>query len=300
MQIELGVGVRHGKHRFLDRDIRRLTIHQDVPRNERTVVLLGRGLGPACPQQRLVRERSLEADAVERPLGPLELVGFEQEGAEHEVRLVTDRESGAVAGAQLPGPVQLLDRFCGPTVLQQGDAEVVGDEPDQTRVAVQLAEHRHRRARLARCKIDVRPQELDIILDSGGHRAFDPRQRVQRIVELTLLEVDAGEPESGLVAYGFIDGAFEHRLDGAPRAVVHAVVELEVADRELGVVDVVVKRIESGLVETAVLRELGVEPLECIEELSLVSVIERLAEIEVPEVFPEGRRDCESQSQAET
>jgi hypothetical protein len=33
----------------------------------------------------------------------------------------------------------------------------------------------------------------------------------------------------------------------------HAVVELEVADREFGAVDVIVKRIESGLVETVVL-----------------------------------------------
>jgi hypothetical protein len=67
---------------------------------------------------------------------------------------------------------------------------------------------------------------------------------------------------------------------------VHAVVELEVAYREFGVVDVIMKRIESRLVQTAVLGELGVEPLECIDILPLVGVIERLAEIEVP---PAGR-----------
>jgi hypothetical protein len=32
---------------------------------------------------------------------------------------------------------------------------------------------------------------------------------------------------------------------------VHAVIELEIADREFGLVDVVVKRIESGLVKPA-------------------------------------------------
>ena len=121
-----------------------------------------------------------------------------------------------------------------------------------------------------------------------------------RIVELTLLEVDAGEPERGLVSHGFIDGAFEHRLDGAPGALVHAVVELEVADRKFGVVDVIVQRIEFGLVETAIHRELGVEPLECIEKLSLVGVIERLAEIEVLQVAARRWKGGKSQGQTES
>src|SRR5206468_10634579 len=119
--------------------------------------------------------------------------------------------------------------------------------------------------------------------------------RLQRIIELTLLEVDAGEPERGLVSYRPIDGAFEHRLDGSPCALVHAIVELEVTDREFGVVDVIVKRIELGFVQNVVLGELGVEPLECIEILPLVSVIERLAKIEVPQVAAGGRTAGKSQ-----
>jgi hypothetical protein len=107
--------------------------------------------------------------------------------------------------------------------------------------------------------------------------------------------VDAGEPERGLVSYRLIDGTFEHRLDGAPCALVHAIVELEVADREFGVVDVIVKRIEFGFVQNVVLGELGVEPLECIEILSLVGVIERLAEMEVPHVAARGRTGGKSQ-----
>src|SRR5439155_21629247 len=104
-----------------------------------------------------------------------------------------------------------------------------------------------------------------------------------------------GEPERGLVSYDFIDGAFEHRLDGAPCSVVHAVVELEVAYREFGVVDVIVQRIEFGLVKTAVQGELGVEPLECIEILSLEGMIERLAEIEVPQIAARRRKGGKSQ-----
>src|SRR5258708_37085567 len=120
------------------------------------------------------------------------------------------------------------------------------------------------------------------------------------MIELTLLEVNAGEPERGLVSSRLIDGPFEHRLDGAPCALVHAIVELKVADREFGVVDVIVKRIKFGFVQNVVLGELGVEPLECIEILSLVGVIERLAEIEVPQVAARGRTGGKSQGEAES
>src|SRR5213595_3590974 len=104
---------------------------------------------------------------------------------------------------------------------------------------------------------------------------------MHRFVKLALLEVDAGEPERGFVSHRFIDGTLEHCLDGAPCAVVHAVVEFEVADREFGVIDVVMQRVEFGLVKTVVHAEFGVEPLNCIEILALEGVIKRLAEIEV-------------------
>src|SRR5262249_37209070 len=62
---QAGVRMRYGKHDLLRRGIGRLTICQDVPRHARTVILLGRGFGPARPQQGLVRERPLEMDAVQ-------------------------------------------------------------------------------------------------------------------------------------------------------------------------------------------------------------------------------------------
>ena len=49
----------------------------------------------------------------------------------------------------------------------------------------------------------------------------------------------------------FVDGAFEHGRDRAAGAVVHAVVELEVADVELRLAQVAVQRIERGLVDAA-------------------------------------------------
>jgi hypothetical protein len=55
------------------------------------------------------------------------------------------------------------------------------------------------------------------------------------------------------------------------------------------------KRVESGLVEAVVHGELGVEPLDGIEKLSLVGVIERLAEIEVPQVTARDRTGGKAQ-----
>ncbi len=128
--------MRYGKNHFLNCGIRRLTIHQDVPRHERAVILLGRGLSPACPQQSLVRERSLEMDAVQCLPGPLKIARFEQHGAQHQVRLVADRESGGITGRHLSGLVQLLDRFPWSAILQQRDAKVVGNKPAKALIAL--------------------------------------------------------------------------------------------------------------------------------------------------------------------
>ena len=133
--------MRHGKHGFLDCDIRRLTIRQEIPGNERTIKLFGRGVGPARPQQSLVRERSIQADAVQCLLCPLKVARFEQEGAKHQVGLVADGKAGGIIPWQQPGFVQLLDCFLFFTGLQQSDPEVVGDKPGEARIILQVIEH---------------------------------------------------------------------------------------------------------------------------------------------------------------
>src|SRR5262249_49036092 len=210
----------------------------------------------------------------------------EQEGAQNQVGLVADREASGIIRRQQPGLIQLLDRFLFLTGLQQSDTEVVGDKSGQVRIVLQVVEHFDGIVRPVCRHIDVRPQKLDIVLYLFGHGTLNPSQRLQRVVELILLEVNAGEPERGFVSYGFIDGTFKHPLDGAPSSVVHAVVELEIADRKFGLVDVVVKTMELRLVKMVVLCECSVEPLDCFEILALVGVIERFVEKEVVLLVP--------------
>src|SRR5260370_36866090 len=57
-KLQCGVRMRYGKNDFLNCGVRRLTIHQNVPRHELAVILLGRGLSQARLQHSLVRERS--------------------------------------------------------------------------------------------------------------------------------------------------------------------------------------------------------------------------------------------------
>ena len=215
-------------------------------------------------------------------------------GTKHQVGLVADGEAGGIIRWQLPCFVQLLDRFLFFTRLQQSDTEVVGDKPGQARIVLQVIEHFDGVVRPVCRHVDVRPQKLDIVLYLCGHGTLDSSQGLQCIVKLILLEVNASEPERGFISYGFIDGAFKHSLNGAPGSVVHAVVELEIADREFGLIDVIVKRIESWLVQTVVLCEFSVEPLDCFEILALIGVIEGFVEKEV--VFMVATTGCQPAS----
>src|SRR5262249_17352949 len=117
-----------------------------------------------------------------------------------------------------------------PTAVTQAQAECVRDNPAQPFSVFLMTEHFDRLARPACSHINIRAQKLDIVFYLFGHGPPDPPQRFQRIIELILLEVNAGEPERGFISYGIINGAFEYPLDGAPCAVVHAVVELEIAN----------------------------------------------------------------------
>ena len=122
---------------------------------------------------------------------------------------------------------------------------------------------------------------------------------IERIGRLVFLEVNAREAKGRFVAHGFVDCAVEHGLDGAAGAMMHAVVELEVADRELGFADVKLQRIALRLVDAVVQGELRIEPLQRLEVVALVRVIERLAEIQIAQILARARTRGERARQAE-
>jgi hypothetical protein len=107
-------------------------------------------------------------------------------------------------------------------------------------------------------QVSVGTQELDFRFDVRRHSAGDAIERVQRVLELALLEMDAREAVGRIVPYRFVHGALEHGRDRATGAMVHAIVELEVAYGELRLAQMVIQRIESGFVDAAMLPELCV------------------------------------------
>ena len=97
--------------------------------------------------------------------------------------------------------------------------------------------------------------------------------------------MNPGQPVSRVVPDDVVDGTFQNSLDCPAGTVVHAVPKLEVAQREFGVFDVEIKGIEFGFVEFVVLPNFSIQPLESLEEQTLVRIIERFAEVEILQLF---------------
>ena len=138
-----------------------------------------------------------------------------------------------------------------------------------------------------------------VVLDGFGDLAIDALQCEQRILHLAFLEMDARKTVSRVIANDLVDRALEHRPDGTPRSMMHAVPQLEIAERKFRVDHVVIERIEFGLVEAGMLADFGIEPLQRLEVIALVRVIERLAEVEILQLFALTWTRCQTGDQQE-
>ena len=279
MHAQPAVRVGQGQQGFLHGGVGGLSLGQDRPRDQRPLEVLRGSVGPPGAEQRLVGEGSLQANPVQGALRRPELGGLEQQRAEHQVRLVADRERGQVDAVDASGPVQVLEGLALAAVLEERDSQVVRRESRQLLRILDAAQHLDGIRRPAERQVDVRAQERDVVLDGFGDFALDPLQRLQGILGASLLKMDSRQPEGGLVAHRLRDVALEHAPDRPPGAVVHPVGELEVADGELRVADQGVERVELGLVDGVVLADLGIQPLQRFEVLLLVRVVERLCEV---------------------
>jgi hypothetical protein len=73
---------------------------------------------------------------------------------------------------------------------------------------------------------------------------------------------------------------------------VHPVTQLEIAKSKLGVVDVIVERVEFGFVHAIVLLDLGVQLLQGIEPEALLRVVQRLTVLQVFQLIALRRPHC--------
>ena len=209
------------------------------------------------------------------------------------------REFRRVVGVDLPGAVELLDGLLALAVLQVGYAEVIRREPAEAFRSLQALQHLEGFRRFLLREVDVRAQELDVVADGFRNLAVDAVQREQRVFHLAFLEMNPGQAIGRVVADAFVDRALEHRRDRAAGTMMHAVTQLEIAERKLRVVHVVEKGVELGLVEPVVLADFGIEPLQRLEVIALVRVIERLAEVQILQLFAMYGTRCQTGNQQE-
>ena len=113
---------------------------------------------------------------------------------------------------------------------QISDREVVVGEAAQRLLTFQLFEDRRRVVSPTHGDIDVRAQKLDVVANLVGHASVNAVETVQRVGHLALLELNAGEAVSSIVARLFVDVAFQYRCDGVTGSQVHPIVEFEVSD----------------------------------------------------------------------
>ncbi len=299
VDIQFAVRVREREHGLLRCAVGYLAFREDAPRNDGAIVLFDRQARPARAQECLVRERPVEPDAVEIRHRLVVFAILQQDRAEHQVGLVPDRELRRVVRGDLAGAIELLDGRLALAVLQIGDAEVIGRKTAIAVGSLQALEHLEGFDRFFLSQVDVGPQEFDIVPNAFGDLAVDAVQRQKSVFHLALLEMDPRKTIGSIVAHHLIDGAFQHRRYRAPCPVMHPVTQLEVAERKLRVDHVIVQRIEFRLVEAGVLVDFGVEALQRLEVVPLVRVIERLAEVEILQLFAISWTRCQTGDQQE-
>ena len=136
VHVQAGVRMRHGEHGFLDRGIRRLALHQHVPRHERAVVAAWPWPRPSLPAAE-PGSRTVPRDG----RGPVTVCARSKSADSNRIVPSTRfdlsriaRSAGSLAGS-CPALSSCSIASCGLAVLQQRDAEVVGDKPGQALIA---------------------------------------------------------------------------------------------------------------------------------------------------------------------
>ena len=85
MHCEFAVGIWQREQGFLRRGVRHLSFCEDVPRDDRSLVLIDGQVGPSSAQERLVGERTVQANPVQVPGRDVEGTFFKVDRTEYQV-----------------------------------------------------------------------------------------------------------------------------------------------------------------------------------------------------------------------
>ena len=246
--------------------------------------LLEGHIRPARTQQRLIGQRAFQPYPLQRHFRSLELTLFEQHGPEHQVRFVANRVRNIVVSVNLTGFVELQTAFPIMPIVEQRNAEVERGKTFEAVGALQPPEYLGSIGWAANGKVNIGREKLNVVTDLRGHAPLDPAQGFERISHLSLLEVNACQPECGFVAHSLVHVTFQYRFDCATRTVVHPIVELEVANEKFSLLDVMEQRIQLRFVQAIMLAEFGIQAFQGLEVISLIGVVDGFAEVEITKI----------------
>ncbi len=167
------------------------------------------------------------------------------------------------------GPAEIIVTCLGFSGSHQSDSEIVACKSFESFDIEQAFQHRCRFRETAAGHVDLGTQEKQVVAYGVRDLAFDPIQGVKRIFRSIFVKIDTCQAIQGLVAdrVGYV--SFDDGGDGSPGPLVHAVGEFEIADRELGLPDMMIKSVQLGLIEAVMLLQLGIKTREGLEPVLL-------------------------------
>ncbi len=104
---------------------------------------------------------------------------------------------------------------------------------------------------------------------------------MQRIETLFLLKIDARQPIDSFVPHDGRNVPFDDCFDGTACTAVHSIRQFKVADRKFGLIYMEMQSVQARIIHAMILLQLGIQPGNGIEVLTLVRVKQHLTEVRI-------------------
>ena len=235
--IELRQCVGNRQHGLLHSRIEQVTAAQLDPRHQRAAVILHLGIGPADAKQRLVRERTFKAHALQRLLRGKRLPVLQQRIAEREVGLVAQRRQLFVERVHATELVENLLRRVDVAAAHHRDAEIELRVAGPFGPAFPVRQHGDGALVTSAVDQDLRLQHLCFALQVVGQVFAQLCQSLFGVLEIATLLPDLGEKKPGAVAHFLVDVVGQQPFENASRFEVVAVRQVHTAEQQLGLLE---------------------------------------------------------------
>src|SRR3984885_15962043 len=121
---QLIVSVGHREKGLLDRRVQQAALAQSQPWHQRAFEFTHSGIRPADAEQRLARERALEAYALQDGFGFRRPLRLQQRESQRQIGLVPERQQLLAAGLDAPHAIEIPEGVGEPVLAYQSHSQV--------------------------------------------------------------------------------------------------------------------------------------------------------------------------------